>query len=166
MNPRRRDFQHGSRLQRGFTIVAAIFLLVVLAALGAFIVAVSTTSSISSALDVQGARAYQAARAGVEWGVYQVNGSTPTPFDATNPNGRSCTFSSTGTNLSIPTGTTLTPFTVTVKCTQYPSPYPDANNSPKVFEVEATACNQPSVAGICPGTPSANYVERRLRVSF
>ena len=50
--------------QRGFTVVTAIFLLVVLAALGGFIATISTTQHIGSALDVSGARAYQAARSG------------------------------------------------------------------------------------------------------
>lgn len=54
---------------RGFAIVSAIFLLVVLAALGAFVVSVSTTQNITFAQDVQGARAYQAAHAGIEVGI-------------------------------------------------------------------------------------------------
>ena len=53
--------------QSGFLLVTAIFLLVILAALGAFILTISGTQQTSSALDVQGARAYQAARAGIEW---------------------------------------------------------------------------------------------------
>jgi len=53
-------------MQSGFLLVTAIFLLVVLAALGAFILTISGTQQTSSALDVQGARAYQAARAGIE----------------------------------------------------------------------------------------------------
>ena len=65
----RRRYVHRSR---GFALVSAIFLLVVLAALGAFIAVVSTTQQIGSALDLQGAKAYQAARAGIEWGSYQV----------------------------------------------------------------------------------------------
>ena len=54
---------------RGFAIVSAIFILVVLAALGAFIVNVFTSQQIGSALDVQGVRVYQAARAGLELGI-------------------------------------------------------------------------------------------------
>lgn len=59
-----------SRL-RGFTIVSALFVLVVLAALGAAILALSSSQHIGSALDIEGARAYQAARAGAEWALYQ-----------------------------------------------------------------------------------------------
>jgi len=60
------------RVQRGFSLVSAIFLLVVIAALGAFAVTVSTTQQQSAALDLLGARAYHAARAGIEWGAYQI----------------------------------------------------------------------------------------------
>lgn len=58
-------------LQQGFSIVSAIFVLVVLAFLGAAMVTFSTNQQQSSAMDVMGARAYQAARAGIEWGAYQ-----------------------------------------------------------------------------------------------
>ena len=63
---------HASRRQRGFSIVTAIFLMVVLALLGAFIVSVTGLQQSSQQLDVQGVRAYQAARAGIEWGACQV----------------------------------------------------------------------------------------------
>ena len=63
---------HVSRHDRGFAIVSAIFLLVVFAALGAFMVTFSTTQHATSAQDVLGTRAAQAARAGIEWGTYQV----------------------------------------------------------------------------------------------
>lgn len=53
--------------QHGFSIVAAIFILVVLAALAGFIVSMTTTQSMTLAQDVRAARAYQAARAGIEW---------------------------------------------------------------------------------------------------
>lgn len=59
MNPRRH--------QVGFAAIAAIFLVVVLAALGAFMVTFSNTQQLTSAQDLQGTRAYWAARAGLEW---------------------------------------------------------------------------------------------------
>jgi|GEM_PF-227889 len=57
--------------QRGFSIVSALFLLVVLAVLGAFMATFSSIQHTTSAMDVRGAQAYQAARAGAEWGIYQ-----------------------------------------------------------------------------------------------
>jgi MSHA biogenesis protein MshP len=52
--------------QRGFSIATAIFLVVILSALGAAILLVSTMQHTSSAMDIKETRAYQAARAGVE----------------------------------------------------------------------------------------------------
>jgi len=54
---------------RGFAIVAAIVILVILAGLAGFIVSLTTSQSLSLAQDVQSARAYQAARAGIEYGL-------------------------------------------------------------------------------------------------
>lgn len=58
--------------QRGFSLVSAIFLLVVLAGLGAAMVSFSTTQNQGLAMDVMGSRAYQAASAGIEWAAYNV----------------------------------------------------------------------------------------------
>jgi len=132
---------------RGFSIVAAIFLLVVLSALGAAIVIVSTSQQIGSALDVQGARIYQAARAGIEWGVYKRTRSG------------SCAAS---TSFAFATAPTLAGITVTVTCT----PYPDGSGGPSVYEIRSTACNQPG-GGNCPNAaPGILYVERRLKVTL
>jgi MSHA biogenesis protein MshP len=60
------------RRQHGFAAIAAIFLVVILAALGGFMVTFSNTQQLTSAQDVQGTRAYWAARAGLEWGVGSV----------------------------------------------------------------------------------------------
>ncbi len=60
------------KVQRGFSLVSAIFVLVVLAALGAAMVTFSTSQSQSLAMDVLGSRAYQAANAGVEWAAYNI----------------------------------------------------------------------------------------------
>lgn len=58
--------------QRGFSLVTAIFILVILAILGAFMVSFSATQQSTIAMDIQSARALQAARAGVEWGAFQL----------------------------------------------------------------------------------------------
>jgi len=57
--------------QRGFSLIMAIFLLVVLGGIAVFIGRVSGMQHHSSALDEEGAMAYQAARSGIEWGIYQ-----------------------------------------------------------------------------------------------
>lgn len=152
-------------LQRGFSIVTAIFLIVVLAALGSCIVQVVTQQQASSVLDVSGSRTYQAARAGIEWAAYQVLD----PNNTLNPG--TCdpivmpACPASPTHLSALSGS-LSPFTVTVTCT--PTPATEGNRDIRVFQIVATACNQPGGGppASCPGTPVAGYVERRISATL
>lgn len=52
----------------GFTLVQAVFILVVLALLGVAMMRLIGVQSSTSVFALQGARAYQAARSGLEWG--------------------------------------------------------------------------------------------------
>jgi MSHA biogenesis protein MshP len=64
--------------EAGFALVNAIFLLVVLAFLGVVMVTLSGVQSRTPVFALQGARAYHAARSGIEWGIAKVpacNGS-------------------------------------------------------------------------------------------
>lgn len=54
--------------EKGFTLVQAIFILVVLALLGVAMMRLLGLQSSTSVFALQGARAYQAARSGLEWG--------------------------------------------------------------------------------------------------
>ncbi|MEI7456481.1 MAG: hypothetical protein WCK93_07115 [Nitrosomonadales bacterium] len=95
------------KLQAGFSLVTAIFLLVVIATLGTFAVTLSTTQNQSQAMDALGASGYQAALAGVEWAAYQVSISAS---NAASPVPCSTSFSpgALAGNLAL--------FTVTVNC--------------------------------------------------
>lgn len=76
------------RKQKGFTIVMAIFILIVLALLGSYMVKLTGVQHATSLSVLQGMRAYQAAKAGVEWGVFQVvNGSCVASSAVTLPGG-------------------------------------------------------------------------------
>jgi MSHA biogenesis protein MshP len=139
---------------RGFAILSAIFILVVLAALGAFMLSVSSSQQIGSALDVQGVRAYQAARAGIEWGLYRQLQSS------------SCAATSSFTL----GGSTFTGVVVTVTCN---ASTPSVTGEPVVYTLQSTACNQPlsgwsATSAACPNTssPGSFYIERRLSVTF
>jgi len=57
--------------QSGFAIAAAIFLIVVLALLAVGMVQISSTSHTSLSQEYTSARAYMAARSGLQWGMYQ-----------------------------------------------------------------------------------------------
>lgn len=85
--------------QGGFAAIAAIFLVVVLAALGGFMLTFSNTQQLTSTQDLQGSRAYWAARAGLEWGIFNVTAVVPAACPAS------------------PTGLVINAFTVTVTCT-------------------------------------------------
>jgi MSHA biogenesis protein MshP len=58
----------GPRQQRGFSLVAAIFLLVVLAGLGAYAVRLNTLQQQGVTAALRGAQAFEAARTGAAWG--------------------------------------------------------------------------------------------------
>lgn len=62
--------------QHGVALVSAIFLLVVLAALGAYMVGVSGVQQTTGNQAILGARVYFAAQSGLEWGIQRVI-STP-----------------------------------------------------------------------------------------
>jgi MSHA biogenesis protein MshP len=149
--------------QGGFSIVAAIFLLVVLALLGVFIASVTGMQQSSGQLDVLGVRAYQSARAGMEWGASQV-------LDPNNTlNAGSCSpivmpsCPASPTNLSSLAGS-LAGFTVTVTCAQTADTF-EGNRNVRMFQVVATACNQPSAGSCPPPAPSSGYVERQVQAS-
>lgn len=72
--------------QRGFAAIAAIFVLVVLSALGAFMATQSSTQQLNSAQDIQGSRAYWAARAGLEWALALTRSSGACPGASTSFN--------------------------------------------------------------------------------
>lgn len=138
----RRDWRSTMPLtQRGFSIVAAIFLLVVLSALGAFMLTFSTVQHTTSAQDLQGSRAYQAARAGVEWGAYRALVNAACPFAATT---------------LPPLAGTLGTFTVTVQCQS--TPYTEGTFNGSVHTITSTA--REGVVG------STNFVERQLQATL
>lgn len=130
---------------KGFALISAIFLLVVLAALAGFIVQVSVHQQVGSTADIQGVRAFQAARAGVEWGLFNhlrnLSCAAPNSFS--------------------PVGN-LSGFTVTVQC-QGAATNDEDGTTLTIRRIVATACNQPTPAGICPNpAPGANYIEREI----
>lgn len=140
----------------GFALPSAIFLIVVLAALGAIAVTVSGLQHTSSARDVMGTKAYQAARSGIEWGAYKVlQQGSPGVCPAS-------------TSIPMPAGTDLSGLTVNVSCdptTANEGTRTTAGGNPLEFYlITATACNQPP----CPNTtnPGPAYVERELQATI
>lgn len=58
------------RKQGGMSLVTAIFILVVLSAIGGYMVLTAVVQSRTTVMALQGARAYHAARSGLEWGIF------------------------------------------------------------------------------------------------
>lgn len=122
--------------QQGFAAIAAIFLVVVLAALGGFMLTFSNTQQLTSAQDVQGSRAYWAARAGLEWGIASATATT-------------CPTS--------PKTLTVDTFTVVITCAL--QTYPEAGATVTIFSFTSVA----SAAG---AVGSVGYIERSLSASM
>ncbi|HEB85956.1 MAG TPA: hypothetical protein ENI68_02930 [Gammaproteobacteria bacterium] len=91
------------RAQGGFAIAAAIFLIVVLALLAAGMVQISSTSHTSLSEEYTSARAYLAARSGLQWGMYQAiyggSGNTSMTFSGGALAGTQASVSSRSTNV-------------------------------------------------------------------
>lgn len=151
-----RKFNKIKYLQIGASIVTAIFLLVVLAGLGAMMVSFFAVQQQSSALDVLGSRAYRAARAGIEWGAYNVSitpagnlwaGCAGFPGPAPGP----VLFAAGAL------GEDLAPFAANMTCTAASAV--EAGNTIWIYNLSST-----STAGGVPG--NVDYVERRVTVTL
>lgn len=139
------------KLQSGFSLVTAIFLLVVLSGLGAAMMTFFTAQQQSSALDVLGARAYQASRAGIEWGAFQISQSAV----AGGAFAASCQPGPTAQPLPALAGT-LAEFAVSVSCSAASAV--EAAATVWVYDITSTASR--GVVG------SADYVERQMRATI
>jgi MSHA biogenesis protein MshP len=140
---------------RGFAFVTAVFLLVMLAAMAAFVVTLVANASASSALALQSARAHHAAGAALEWAAYRLR--DPDGVLAPGATALPDCFASPRT-LALPGE--MAAFNVELTCQRFPAAgtvpgyhEEDARRS-VYFVVTATAAF--GTAG------SAEYVERRL----
>lgn len=147
---------------RGSLVIAAVFLLVVLGGLVAYMMTVSTTSQLASVADINSARAYQAARGGIEWASYQV---------LRNSGGSFVTSTCTGgapTKVNLNFGSTLSGFTASVSCISS-GPITEGGASVTAYSITSNACNEPAGSpSACPNAAavSSTYVERQLSITL
>ncbi|MHA6492113.1 hypothetical protein ACX0MV_02545 [Pseudomonas borbori] len=123
---------------RGFGLVAAMFVMIVISLVIIAMTRLSTAQHGSNSLAIQQARAYQASQAGLEWGVVQAIRNN------------SC-VAAQSPSLA---GSALSEFSVTVSCGS--TSYVDNNGSPvAILRITAEAQN---------GTPGSrpDYAFRRL----
>jgi MSHA biogenesis protein MshP len=88
------------RRERGFSLIAAIFVILVLAALGMFALRVGTTQQQTATFDLMIARAQAAADSGIEYGANRGLKAASCP----------------ATTTLTPTATGMSGFTITVTC--------------------------------------------------
>ena len=140
--------RHFSRPQRGFAAIAAIFLVVVLAALGGFMLTFSNTQQLTSAQDVQSSRAYWAAQAGLEWAIAGVVATAPVPPEV------------------LPQATCPVPdppasvdgFTLGIECSW--RDYSEAGATIRIFQFTSVAKSADAVVG------SVGFIERSLSATM
>lgn len=105
------------RSQRGVALIAALFLLVALAALGIYMVTLSGVQQETPTRAMDASRAWYAARSGIEYAAYQ----------AANPAGSGCDDDTI----------TLDGFSVTITCSE--STHTERGDEFQVFQLSATA---------------------------
>jgi MSHA biogenesis protein MshP len=125
--------------QTGFSLMSAIFLLVVLAGLGVYAVRLNTLQQQTVTAGLRAAQAFHAARSGVAWGAYRAL------------NGGFCG----STTLNLTEGATAG-FRVTVQCSQ--STHTEGSSTVRVFVFDVRA-----EAGAYGGP---DYVSRRLQTKL
>jgi MSHA biogenesis protein MshP len=125
--------------QRGFSLISAIFLLVVLAALGVYAVRINTLQQQTVTAGLRASQAFQAARTGVAWGAYRALATS------------ACV---SGT-LNLTEGATAG-FSVTVTCSQ--STHTEGASTVRVYVFDVRA-----EAGAYGGP---DYVSRRLQTKI
>lgn len=136
--------------QRGFALASGIFLLVIIALLGAFMVSFSTTGNVDSANDLQGSRGYRAARMGAEWVVAKICANAGASVGCS-PSLADCP------TIPSPLGIKPDGFTVTVTCVRnnYSEGSFEGVTARHVFWITSTA-----TTGGSPG--NLGYIERSI----
>ncbi len=132
--------------QRGFSLVTAIFLLVVLASLLAYMVSLAVVQHSGLAMAVQGARAMQAARSGLDYAAFRALQSGICPASET------LHFASDEQALKA--------FRVTLECNG--STHVEAGTTLRFYRISAFAEAGSYANG---GMANPDYVSRRLRLT-
>jgi MSHA biogenesis protein MshP len=137
------------RRARGFATSVIVAVFAMLAVLGTSLVVISTTQQGGAALDLEGARAYYAARGGAEWALNRLllGGTTCATVNGS-------TFDYVGN---------LTGFRVVLACRSSIAPHVEAGGNVTMFVVTATACNDTNCPAAIP--PSPTYVSRQVSVT-
>jgi len=134
---------------RGFAMPVVVAIVAVFAAiLGTALVTLSSAHHVGLGLDMQGARAYYAARAGLEWGMFHIlrNASPCATIQ-----GRSIVFDGN-----------LSGFRATLACTE--TLHNEGGVDVRMFSITSTGCNANSCTP-APASPPPGYANREVTVT-
>lgn len=107
------------RRQRGFSLISTLFILVVLAALGGYMVRLNVAQQTTTTLSLQSVRAWYAATSGMEWVVYQIDTGSGCPTVPSSFSAEGFTISMTAcTSYTVTEGTTYTLYDVQVEASR------------------------------------------------
>ncbi|MCW8882322.1 MAG: pilus assembly protein MshP [Sedimenticola sp.] len=122
--------------QGGFSLISTLFMVVVLAALGGYMVRLNVSQQTTTTLSLQSVRAWYAASSGLEWAVYQIGSNNSCP--------------------PVPSSFSADGFTIAMTgCTSFP--VTEGPTSYTLYDIQVTASR---------GTfGSSDFVSRRLRAT-
>jgi MSHA biogenesis protein MshP len=145
----------------GFILMAALFLIVTFAAIGLYLVTISTGTVEAATQGEQGARAYQAARTGIDWAAFQILRNSDAPPASPTDFGPTCkTSNAASQTLDLSTfGASAGSFRSTVTCSR--TTELEGGTSVEIYVLTAKGCNR---SPTCPGAPDSTYVERELQL--
>ncbi len=141
--------------QFGFSLITAIFLLVVLAVLMVSIINIRVLQQNTVVMSIQGARAMQAARSGIEFGIYQVLRPAATTASA------AAWCAAPGTVTFTAAEPALLPFTVTMSCSS--TDHIEATETITTYDITALATHGTFELG--PNDANPDFVSRQIRVT-
>jgi MSHA biogenesis protein MshP len=137
------------RSQLGFLLPAAIFLLVILAGLGAYAVNINSVQQQSGVQDIQSARVYHRARALLEYAIYQVLTADTSTNLPTCPS---------ITNLNISNLDGLSTSTHNISCTSQDYGIDGGDSILRVYNIQSKVSS---------GTlNTSNYIERQIDLTI
>ena len=148
------------KTQRGFGAIAAIVILVILSVLAAAITSISSTQHITTAQDLQSARAWQAARAGNEWGLYLALKAQPWPTAGVTCDTATFTTEIRQTlDLTADTGLRVTVFCGSQQYNEGES-VPGTAKPVRIYRLRAVACPAATCPALDASVAGVGYVER------
>jgi len=132
--------------QLGFLLPAAIFLLVILAGLGAYAMNLNSVQQQTGTQDIQSTRVYHRARGIMEYAIYQILSPSSAP---------SCPSIN---NLSVNNLDSLSTSTINITCTSQDISEQGGDNTFRIYKIESKVStgtlNQP------------NFIERQIDISL